>query len=257
MTTDATDDRERSGGPGRGPGDGGADGTAGATARAAPPRLRILLAEDDAVSRRLLEWTLQSWGYDVVLAVDGQEAWVALAAPDPPPLAILDWMMPGLDGVEVCRRVRGRPGSTPPYIILLTARTRREDLVEGLEAGADDFITKPFDRDELRARIRVGVRMVTLQRALADRVRDLEAALGRVRQLQGLLPICAYCKKIRDDRNYWQQVEEYVAAHSHAQFSHGICPDCYERILVPQLRALREARAEPGRPAGPAAPEAG
>jgi CheY-like chemotaxis protein len=207
---------------------------------------RVLIAEDDVVSRRLLESTLRRWGYEVVLAVNGDEALAGLEQPDAPSLAVLDWMMPGLDGIDVCRRVRARPTATPPYIILLTAKTRREDVVEGLEAGADDFIGKPFDRDELRARLQVGVRVVSLQRSLADRVRDLEAALGRVRQLQGLLPICAYCKKIRDDRNYWQQVEEYIGAHSDAQFSHGICPDCYERILGPQLRAMREAKAEQG-----------
>lgn len=207
---------------------------------------RVLIAEDDAVSRRLLESTLRRWGYEVVLAANGDEALAGLEQPDAPALAVLDWMMPGLDGVDVCRRVRARPTATPPYIILLTAKTRREDVVQGLEAGADDFIGKPFDRDELRARLQVGVRVVSLQRKLADRVRDLEAALGRVRQLQGLLPICAYCKKIRDDRNYWQQVEEYIGAHSDAQFSHGICPDCYERILGPQLRAMREAKAEQG-----------
>lgn len=218
--------------------------------------VRVLIAEDDAVSRRLLESTLRRWGYEVAVVVDGREAWAALEQPDAPALAVLDWMMPGLDGVDVCRRVRGQTRPTPPYIILLTAKTRREDVVEGLEAGADDFVAKPFDRDELRARLQVGVRMVTLQRKLADRVRELEAALGRVRQLQGLLPICAYCKKIRDDRNYWQQVEEYIGAHSDAQFSHGICPECYERILTPQLRALREARAEPGAGPGAPAPEA-
>jgi DNA-binding response OmpR family regulator len=151
-------------------------------------------------------------------------------------------MMPGLDGVEVCRRVRAGESPTPPYVILLTAKTRREDIVEGLSAGADDFVRKPFDRAELRARIQVGVRVLALQHKLAERVRDLEAALQRVRQLQGLLPICSYCKRIRDDRNYWQQVEEYVTAHSEAQFSHGICPDCYERVLGPQLRAMREAK---------------
>jgi CheY-like chemotaxis protein len=200
---------------------------------------RVLIAEDDPISRRLLEASLVRWGYQVVVTVDGTEAWESLRAADAPPLAILDWMMPGLDGVEICRRVRARPGETAPYLILLTAKRQREDTVEGLEAGADDYITKPFDRDELRARLKVGVRMVTLQRNLADRLRALEAALGRVKQLQGLLPICAYCKKIRDDRNYWQQVEAYISGHSDAQFSHGICPDCFDRVVRPELLEMR------------------
>jgi CheY-like chemotaxis protein len=206
------------------------------------PRPRVLVAEDDPVSRRLLESTLRRWGYELTVTEDGEEAWRLLRAADAALLAVLDWMMPGLDGVEICRRVRSLGSPTPPYVILLTAKTRRQDVVEGLEAGADDFIGKPFDRDELRARLAVGARVLALQRRLADRVRELEAAMGRVKQLQGLLPMCAYCKKIRDDRNYWQQVEEYVSAHSDAQFSHGICPDCYDRVLGPEIRAMREAR---------------
>lgn len=192
--------------------------------------MRILIAEDDAVSRTMLGATLQKWGYEVVVAVDGAEAWEALASESPPQLAILDWMMPEMDGLEVCRRARQSPGATQPYLILLTARLGKRDVVEGLEAGADDFMTKPFDRDELRARLRVGERMLGLKNSLADRVCELETALARVRQLQGLLPICSYCKKIRNDRNYWQQVESYIAEHTEAIFSHGICPECYGKL---------------------------
>jgi phosphoserine phosphatase RsbU/P len=201
--------------------------------------MKVLIAEDDTVSRRLLETTLMRWGYEVVVASDGVEAWEALQGDDAPSLAILDWMMPGMDGLEVCRRIRKMPSSTPPYLILLTAKGGREDLVTGLEAGANDYVTKPFNREELRARVQVGVRMVELQQSLADRVKALEEALARVKQLQGLLPICSYCKKIRDDQNYWQQVESYIAEHSQAQFSHSICPDCYEKLVKPELDQLR------------------
>jgi sigma-B regulation protein RsbU (phosphoserine phosphatase) len=201
--------------------------------------MKVLIAEDDTVSRRLLEATLMRWGYEVVVASDGVEAWEALQGDDAPSLAILDWMMPGMDGLEVCRRIRKMPSSTPPYLILLTAKGGREDLVTGLEAGANDYVTKPFNREELRARVQVGVRMVELQQSLADRVKALEEALARVKQLQGLLPICSYCKKIRDDQNYWQQVESYIAEHSQAQFSHSICPDCYEKLVKPELDQLR------------------
>ena len=127
---------------------------------------------------------------------------------------------------------------------MLTANTRQADVVTGLEAGADDYMRKPFDHDELRARLIVAARVVDLRQRLADRVRELETAMTRVKQLHGLLPICSYCKKIRDDRNYWQRVEEYVSAHSDAQFSHGICPECYETMVAPQLGAMREARTE-------------
>jgi sigma-B regulation protein RsbU (phosphoserine phosphatase) len=201
--------------------------------------VKVLIAEDDMVSRRLLEATLAKWGYEVVVTCDGLQASAALHGVGAPLLAILDWMMPGLDGVEVCRRARSTHSPTPPYLILLTAKGRREDVITGLEAGANDYITKPFDREELRARVQVGMRIVELQHSLADRVHALEEALARVKQLHGLLPICSYCKKIRDDQNYWQQVENYISQHSEAQFSHSICPDCYERLVKPELDQLR------------------
>jgi phosphoserine phosphatase RsbU/P len=192
--------------------------------------MRILIAEDDPVSRCVLQATLVKSGYDVTVACDGHEAWQALEG-DAPAIAILDWMMPGIDGVELCRRVRAIPTTTPTYLILLTAKSESGDIVQGLDAGADDYVTKPFDRQELQARIQVGLRVSELQRSLADRVADLETALARVKQLQGLLPICSYCKKVRDDQNYWQQVDSYISKHSEVEFSHSICPSCYERVL--------------------------
>ncbi len=193
--------------------------------------MRILLAEDDLVSRRVLTATLTQWGYAVQATHDGREAWDALRNEGAPPLAILDWTIPEIDGLEVCRRVRQRAQGQPTYIIMLTVRSDSASIVTGLQAGADDYITKPFDRGELQARLQVGRRIVELQKGLADRVRELEAALSRVRQLQGLLPICAWCKKIRDDQNYWHQVESYLGLHSDVRFSHGICPECNLRFL--------------------------
>ncbi|MBA3440519.1 MAG: diguanylate cyclase [Pyrinomonadaceae bacterium] len=139
--------------------------------------MKILIAEDDLVSRRVLQTTLVKWGHDVVVASDGDEALAALECADAPPLAILDWMMPGMDGVEVCRRARRSHSATPTYIILLTAKTEKEDVVAGLEAGADDYLTKPFVRAELHARIEVGARIIKLQKGLADRVEELNQAL--------------------------------------------------------------------------------
>ena len=200
--------------------------------------MKILIAEDDPVSRRLLEARLAKWGYEVIATRDGDEAWQAMSAPDGPQLAVLDWMMPLRSGVDVCRLARENPATKHHHLILLTARDSREDIVCGLNAGADDYITKPFDVEELRARIRVGQRIVELQKNLSDRVRELESALNQVRQLQGLLPICLYCKKIRNDRNYWQQVESYIMEHTMARFSHGICPECYEKVVKPELARL-------------------
>jgi CheY-like chemotaxis protein len=206
--------------------------------------VKILLADDDLISRRMLEGILAEWGHEVAAVGDGTEA-LRLLEESPPELAILDWMMPGLDGVEVCRRVRRRQTPTPVYLILLTSRNAKADVVAGLEAGANDYVTKPFDPDELRARVQVGRMVTELQASLAARVRELEGTLALVKQLQGLLPICSYCKKVRDDRNYWRQVEEYLSAHSAVRFSHGICPDCWRDVVAPQIReAERRGKGE-------------
>jgi len=200
--------------------------------------MRVLIADDDPVSRLILERALAAWKYEVIVANDGGEAWGMLQGPDTPRLAILDWSMPALDGVEVCRRLRAADADRPIYVLLLTGRGRKEDVVAGLEAGADDYLIKPFDREELRARLHVGERVIRLQSELASRVLDLEAALAQVKELNGLLPICSYCKKIRDDQDYWHQVENYVGDHSRARFSHGICPECYEKILKPEIERM-------------------
>lgn len=192
--------------------------------------MKILIADDDPVSCRLLAAALRQWRHEVQTASDGQQAWQAMQDSAAPSLLILDWLMPEVDGVELCRRARQTPALQSAYIILLTSRGSRQDLVAGLEAGADDYVVKPFDPEELRARVQVGARVVKLQRALAERVAELEAAIQRVNQLQGLLPICCYCKRIRDDSNYWHQVEAYIERHSVAQFSHGICPDCVAKL---------------------------
>ncbi len=210
-------------------------GTVRNPARRPLPAPRVLIAEDDPVSRLVLERTLRGWNYDVVVTRDGTEAWGALLADDAPRLAILDWMMPGLEGPEVCRRVRALARPIPTYLILLTARGQTDDVVTGLESGADDYVTKPFERQELRSRLRVGERVLSLQQGLADRVQELEEALGLVKELKGLLPICCYCKAVRDDRNYWHRVETYITAHSAARFSHGICPACWKGVVEPQL----------------------
>jgi phosphoserine phosphatase RsbU/P len=180
--------------------------------------MRALVADDDRITTALLAGALRDWQFDVSTVHDGAEAWETLSASTEATLAILDWMMPSLQGPEVCGRVRAHPSLPPIYILLLTARTARADIVAGLDAGADDYLAKPFDLDELRARVHVGKRMLE--------------ALTRVIQLSGLLPICSYCKRIRSDHNYWEQVEGYITQHSNAVFSHGICPECYAIVLA-------------------------
>ena len=204
--------------------------------------MKILIAEDDVTSRRILEAILGKWNYEVIATSDGLEAWQALQTDNPPPIAIIDWMMPGMDGVEFCRRLRQAQTLTPTYVILLTSKRQQEDVVVGLQAGANDYIRKPFEREELRARIGVGERVIELQTALADRVKKLEEALIKIRTLQGLLPICSYCKKIRNDQDYWEQIETYVTDHSQAEFTHGICPDCLEKHIKGQMEALKKMK---------------
>ena len=204
--------------------------------------MRVLVVDDDAMIRRLLESTLTRWKYEVVIATDGEKAWEILKQDDAPSLALMDWTMPRMDGLELCKRVRTLRRLPRPYLIFLTAKGRIEDIVTGLEAGADDYMIKPFEREELRARIHAGLRVIELERSLADRVVELEEALHRVKLLQGLIPICAWCKKVRDDRNYWQQVEQYVTEHSEARFTHSICPDCRARYIDPEIQRAREAR---------------
>jgi DNA-binding response OmpR family regulator len=189
--------------------------------------VQVLVAEDDAVSRVLLENILHDWGYDVISVADGSAAWDVLTGPTAPRLSILDWQMPGPDGLELCRRLRSNRATDSTYVLLLTGKGGTDNVVQGLRAGANDYITKPFDLDELAARLGVGRRVVELQLSLAERVAELEQALAQVKRLQGLIPICAWCKKVRNDQNFWQQVEEYIGERGDVRFSHGICPQCF------------------------------
>lgn len=198
---------------------------------------KILIAEDDFISRKLLEKSLKNWGYEVVVVEDGKSAFDILQSDDSPQFAILDWMMPGMTGVEICKKIREKTEERYTYIILLTALEQIENMVEGFESGADDYVAKPFHAQELKARIKVGLRILDLQRNLSDHVNRLKTALENIDTLEGLLPICSYCKRIRDDKNYWSQVEEYIAVRSNVDFSHSICPDCYEKIVIPELES--------------------
>jgi sigma-B regulation protein RsbU (phosphoserine phosphatase) len=191
---------------------------------------RILIAEDHHVSRHLLERNLQNWGFEVVSATDGEAAVEILETPGAPSIAVLDWMMPKMDGVEVCRRVRQQVNRPYIYLLLLTAKSQKEEIAAGLDAGADDYVVKPFDPSELRARLTVGQRVVALERALAKRVQDLQTALDDVKRLKRLLPICMYCKSVRDDQDYWRQIDEYIHVETGTDFSHGICPSCLDRL---------------------------
>jgi sigma-B regulation protein RsbU (phosphoserine phosphatase) len=141
---------------------------------------------------------------------------------------LTDWRMPKTDGLELCRRIRSAERDTYPYVIILTAVDRKTGYLDGMEAGADDFVTKPCDLAELEVRLAVARRILTLQQ--------------EVRTLERLLPICPGCKNIRNDTGNWQPVESYISKVTDAQFSHGVCPECYKSILEPQIMEVRRKR---------------
>jgi phosphoserine phosphatase RsbU/P len=173
--------------------------------------VRVLVAEDDPVSSLVLVAKLKKLGHEAIVTRNGRDAWYAYRT-DNPQIVITDWMMPVVDGPDLCRMIRADARLQYTYIIMLTASESKESYLEGMNAGADDFVTKPFDLDGLRARLRVAERVLNLQ--------------STVDQLEGLLPICAYCKKIRDGKNEWQPVEEYVGHHTDTSFEHALCPEC-------------------------------
>jgi len=188
--------------------------------------MKVLAVEDDEVGRAVLRQALRTLGYAVIEAVDGEAAWTQLQG-EPIRIVVSDWMMPSLDGLELCRRIRARTGQDYTYFILVTARdASSQNQHIAMDAGVDDFLSKPIDVQELWMRLHVAERILKYT--------------TRVRQLEQLLPICSYCKKVRDDHNYWQQIENYIKARTGSEFSHSVCPDCYQRIVVPDLQnALR------------------
>ena len=196
--------------------------------------MRVLIAEDDFTSQSILTAALKKNGHEVIAVSNGVEAWEALQQPDAPSLVILDWLMPEMDGIEVCRRIRALKTEEYIYIIMLTVKDEMRDVIAGLDAGADDYISKPYDPGELRARVDVGRRMLELHAKLAVQMRELQTAMENIKTLKGLVPICCHCKGIRDDKGYWNKIEKYILEHTDAELTHGICPDCMKK-LYPDL----------------------
>ncbi|MDQ3070059.1 MAG: response regulator transcription factor [Acidobacteriota bacterium] len=193
---------------------------------------RALIADDDAGTALVLQRSLARWGIAATVATNGAEAWDMLERDPGISLGIFDWMMPYLEGPALCRRLRAHKSHDHMYLVLLTSRDAAPDLIAGLDAGADDYVVKPFDAEELRARVHVGLRVLTLQRTLAERARELQLAASRITSLRRLLPICSYCKKIRSDQDYWEQLEDYLSQQTDLEFSHGICPACYPAAMA-------------------------
>ena len=178
--------------------------------------MKILIAEDSATSRLILLEVLQNLGHTVLVAKDGNEAWEIFQREEVS-LIISDWMMPGFNGLELCRQIRATKRPKYVYFILLTAMEGKSNYMEAMEAGVDDFINKPFDTDQLRARLNVAKRIINLQ--------------VQVKQLQGILPTCSVCKKIRDQNDQWVPIESYIYQRTEVDFSHSYCPDCLNAAL--------------------------
>lgn len=177
------------------------------------------------MSRTVLRQAIRKLGHEVMEAENGETAW-AMLAKEPVRVVVSDWAMPKMDGLELCRRIRQGANGDYTYFILLSARDATgENQQAAADAGVDDFLTKPLNFDELWTRLRVAERILRFT--------------TQVRQLEEMLPICSYCKKIRDDQNYWQQIEGYINERTGSEFSHSICPDCYQRVVIPELEKLK------------------
>jgi DNA-binding response OmpR family regulator len=187
--------------------------------------MKILVAEDDQISRKLLSTTLKQFGHEVKAFDNGADAW-AYFDESPVRVIVSDWLMPDLDGLDFCRKVRKRAQTQYTYFILLTANVQGKDTyLEAMNAGIDDFLAKPLDRDQIWMRLKV-----------AERILKYTTTINK---LESMLPICSYCKKVRDDNNYWQQVETYLANRTGTSFSHSVCPTCYTNKVKPEIDKIR------------------
>lgn len=183
---------------------------------------RILIVDDEPFNLKILSELLHE-DYKIIAAKTGEQALKAVQGSSLPDLILLDIMMPGIDGYEVCKKIKQDEKTSHIPIIFVTAISEAMDAAKGFELGAVDYITKPFNPITMKARVKIHIQ-------LKDTMHKLEAALKDVKKLSGLLPICSNCKKIRDDNGYWGQIESYIRDHSEAEFSHGICPECSDKL---------------------------
>lgn len=185
--------------------------------------MRILVVEDDPIFQISISGALRALGHEVLTAIDGVAA-LEIIYRENIRLVVSDWKMPRMDGLELCRALRGRPADYVYFILLSVTEATDENHDAALKAGVDDFLSKPFPRRELQTRIHVAERIIQFT--------------TQVRQLESFLPICSHCRRVRDDQNYWQQIEAYVNERTGTRFSHGVCPECYELHMVPELKKL-------------------
>lgn len=199
----------------------------------------ILVIDDMPNNLRILDLLLTDAGYQTRLIPSGQLALTSIKN-EIPDLILLDIRMPGMDGFEVCNKIKEIPGCESVPIIFISALSETEDKVKAFKSGGVDYIIKPFQTEEVLARVRTHLKIHKLQNSLELKNHDLETAIEKIKTLSGLLPICSNCKKIRDDSGYWEQIESYIGTHSEAEFSHSICPECIRELypdLVDELEA--------------------
>ena len=192
--------------------------------------MKILIAEDEFTTRMMVQVCLENWGYTVISVANGEEAWLKLQNADAPQIAILDWEMPELDGIEVCRRVKEMGLESPPYIILLTGRDSNTDIVRGFDAGADDYMTKPFNDNELQARVRVAERLVRTQTSLTSTVNELKEALNQLEMLETEIVICDKCQSVFSPYDGdWHTRDEIIHQGADPRFIVSTCPGCQQK----------------------------
>jgi DNA-binding response OmpR family regulator len=222
------------------------DGCAGASVRpatviAAPegaaggvsgPSSTILIVDDVPKNLQVLGNLLKANGYRVAAAIDAAQA-TTMIKEIPPDLILLDVVMPNMDGLTLCGVLKAAPATAHIPIIMLTARTGRDDIAKGFESGAEDYVTKPFNTAELLSRVKTHLGLKRIRDEQTTLIQKLEASLAQLQQLSILIPICSHCNKVRDDEGYWQQVEDYISSRSEAQFSHGVCPECRKKNTPP------------------------
>jgi len=191
------------------------------------PKQIVHIVEDDTSTRRLLENLTGLLGYEVASYDNGRDAWAAFEKKHPE-IVISDWRMPGMDGLELCEALRKKSAETYTYFMLVTAERRSKgNLERAIDAGVDDFLKKPISSEEIWNRLRVAQRILDFNRQVAT--------------LESLIPICAYCKNVRNDEDIWERIEEYVNQRTGADFSHGICPKCLEEHVRPQMEAFKRS----------------
>lgn len=208
-----------------------------------PHKPLILIVDDIPKNLQVLGGILNKEEVKIAAATRGEQA-LSMAKEINPDLILLDIMMPGMDGFETCRQLKKSADTEEIPIIFLTAKTETEDIVRGFSEGAVDYVTKPFNSAELLARVHTHLELKRSHDMLKELVSRLTESLEQIKTLSGLIPICANCKNIRDDQGYWQQVEEYLEAHSDAQFTHGMCPTCMQELYPDVYKQMEASRAK-------------